>query len=88
MIEQSSLYIVSEENFWFHMKKQPQRYLMQKGVLKNFANFTEKHLVFSCEICKIFKNTYFEEHLRRIASASRCKFYFRVIPDKILVVFE
>ena len=24
--------------------------------------------VFSCEICKIFKNTYFEEHLRTAAS--------------------
>ena len=43
------------------------------GVLKNFANFTEKHLcwslfliemqVFTCEICEIFKNTFFEERL-------------------------
>ena len=24
--------------------------------------------VFSCEICEIYKNTYFEEHLRTIAS--------------------
>ena len=25
--------------------------------------------VFSCEFCEIFKNTYFEEHLQRPASA-------------------
>ena len=47
----------------------------EKGVLKNFAKFTGKHLcqsffvnkvaglkpaqVFSCEICKMFKNTFF-----------------------------
>ena len=46
---------------------------MKNGVLKNFAKFTGKHLcgslfinkvaqMFSCEFCKIFKNTYFEEH--------------------------
>ena len=47
-------------------------------VLKNFANFTGKHLcwslfliklqahrqVFSCEICEICKNIFFKEHLR------------------------
>ena len=26
--------------------------------------------VFSCEICKIFKNTYFDEHLRTTASGN------------------
>ena len=55
---------------------------VKKGVLKNFANFTEKHLcwsfqlyqkvsptqVFSCGICEIFKRTYFGEHLRTTAS--------------------
>ena len=30
--------------------------------------------VFSCEICKIFKNTYFEEHLRTTTSASQVFF--------------
>ena len=64
----------------------------KKGVFKNFANFTGKHLCwslfleklqvfrsaillerdsntgFSCEIYEIFKNTYFEEHLRTAAS--------------------
>ena len=46
--------------------------LCKKGVLKNFTKFTGKHLywrhfikkeilsqVFSCELCKIFKNIYF-----------------------------
>ena len=52
---------------------------VQKGVLKNFANFTglkacnciKKETpiqVFSCEIYEISKNTYFEEHLQTIAS--------------------
>ena len=49
----------------------------KKGVLKNFAKFTGKHLcqsknlvkketltqVFSCEFFKVFKNTFFIEHL-------------------------
>ena len=45
--------------------------ILQKGVLKNFVDFTWKHLcwsiffdkvptqLFSSEICEIFKNTYF-----------------------------
>ena len=48
------------------------------GFLKSFANFTEKAPVLksvfnkvaidvSCEICKIFRSTYFEEHLRTTA---------------------
>ena len=53
-------------------------------VPKNFAKFTGKHLcrslffnketptqVFSCEICEIFKNTYFVENLRTAAFAIR-----------------
>ena len=37
---------------------------------KNFAIFTGKETprqVFSCKYCEIFKNTYFEEHLRTAA---------------------
>ena len=34
----------------------------KNAVLKNFAIFTRKHL------CEIFKNTYFEKHLRTAAS--------------------
>ena len=57
------------------------------GVLKNFANFTGKHLcwpsgrqpdyketliqVFFCEICRIFRNKCFEYHLQ--TTASKCR---------------
>ena len=55
---------------------------VKKGILKNFANFTGTNMcwsffliklqaptqVFSCEICEIFKNTCFEEHLQTAAS--------------------
>ena len=59
---------------------------VKKGVLKNFEIFTGKHRglktcnffkkrpptqVFSCEYCEIFKNTYFEKHLRTTASICR-----------------
>ena len=55
---------------------------MKKAVLKNLANLTEKHLcrssfkkeaptqVFSYGFCKIFKSTFFTEHLRETASMS------------------
>ena len=56
------------------IQRQPQAVFCRKDVLENFANFTWKHLrgsllketaiqVFSREICEIFKNKYFEEHL-------------------------
>ena len=58
---------------------------MKKGVLKKFARFTGKHpcqisftiklqetQVLSCELCEIFKNTLFIEHLRPTAS-DECK---------------
>ena len=48
-----------------------QKRSVKSGGLKNFANFTRKHLgpatllkgeqMFLCEICEIFKNTYIEE---------------------------
>ena len=60
------------------LQKQPPELLCKKGVLRNFAKFTGKHLcqrpvftlaqVFSCEFCKISKNTFFIEHLRATAS--------------------
>ena len=79
---------------------------MKKGVLKNFANFTENHLCWSlfliklqafsltallkrdsntdifCEICEIFKNTYFEGHLRTTAS----KLLFREKPHWLIKI--
>ena len=62
-------------------RSSPQRGSIKRAVLKNFAIFTGKHLcrsrffqketptlVFFCEYCEIFKNTYFEKHLRTTAS--------------------
>ena len=60
-----------------------QRWAVRKGVLRNFVKFTGKHLcqslffnkvaetlaqAFFCEFSKIFKNTFFVEHLRATAS--------------------
>ena len=64
--------------------------LWKKRVLKNQPNYAGKNLcwsllliksptqVFSCEICEIFKNIYFEEHLQTNASAT-WKEYWGVI---------
>ena len=64
---------VSSENVLLscNIKKQLQVFF-KKGVLRNFAKFTGKHLyqslffnkVFSCEFCEISNNTLFREHLR------------------------
>ena len=57
---------------------------IEKGVPKNFTNFTRKHLslrpatsfkkiqvqVFSCEFCEIFRNAFSIEHLWMTASTS------------------
>ena len=43
----------------------------KKGVLKHLAEFTRKHLCwshFSCEICEIFKSTFFVERVPVTAS--------------------
>ena len=52
-----------------------QRCSIIKPVLEYFSLFIGKHLycsffLISCGYCKIFKNTYFEEHLRTAASAT------------------
>ena len=61
-------------------KSSHRRCSMKKAVLKNFAdlkacNFIRKRLQHrcwvlqhTCKYCKIFKNTYFEEHLQTVAS--------------------
>ena len=61
-------------------QKQPPELFYEKGVLKNFCNIHRKvaelqpyeeetpKRMFSSEYCKIFKNTYFEEHLLTAAS--------------------
>ena len=43
--------------------------LLKKVFLKISKKETSTHL-FSYEVCKIFKNIYFKEHLRTAASAS------------------
>ena len=74
----------------------------KKGVLKNFTNFTGKHLfrpntllketpaqASSWEICEIFKNLYFEEHLRRSASNSKKEtihLSFKYLPEPWIVI--
>ena len=56
-------------NEWEHGLVQP---LFNKVAGHNFIkkklqpNFLAPTQVFTCEMCKIFKNTYFEEHLRTI----------------------
>ena len=80
---------------------------VKKGVLKNFATFTGKHLcwriflikllqlyyketptqVLPCEYCKIFKNTYFEKHLRMPASNNSFKYIYMVWKTSILLRF-
>ena len=61
-----------------------QRCSVRKGVLRNFAKFTGKHLrqglffnfikketltqVFFCDFCEIFKNNFLTEHLRSTAT--------------------
>ena len=39
--------------------------LFKKDVFKYFAKFT------GCEVCEIFKNTFFTEHLRATASETK-----------------
>ena len=56
----------------FHSRSSHQSCSVKKCVLKNFANFTGKHL-FSYEICEICKNTYFDKNLRTTASVSHYK---------------
>ena len=67
--------------FWMHgypiyRSSQPPEVFCKKGVLRNFAKFTGKHLcqrpasllkktlaqLLSCEFREIFKNTFFTEH--------------------------
>ena len=68
--------------FTMKVQKQPPEVSYKKGVLKNFAKFTGKHLRrslffnkekkprYRCEFCEIFKNTIFTKHLRTAASLS------------------
>ena len=71
--------------------KKPFAEFFKIGVLKNYTIFTGKHLcwslflikkptptqVFSSEYCKIFKNTYFGENLRKTAPSRFHKYIQR-----------
>ena len=47
------------------VQKQPPDVFCKKGVLRNVAKLTRKHLRQSvCEFCEISKNTFSAEHLR------------------------
>ena len=57
------------------LQKQPREVFCKKGVLRNFAKFTGRHLKketlaqkCSCEFCRISKNTFSTEHLQTTAS--------------------
>ena len=56
---------------------------LQENTQAQACNFIKKEtlaLVFSCELCEIFKDTFFTEHLRAIASV-------RIIPDHKILTF-
>ena len=52
----------------------------------NFIKKENMAQVFSCEFCKIFKNTSFTEHFRATASAccTKALFSFHIINQNIL----
>ena len=53
-------YEIRKFTIWGKKKKQLLRDVLWKGVLKNFAQFTGKHLYqgLSCEFCEISKNAF------------------------------
>ena len=74
----------SRKNVFFYpfsmclLQKHPPEVFCKKGVLNNFTIFTGKllcwrleHTCFPVNIAKIFKNTYFEEHLQTTASVTK-----------------
>ena len=75
---------VSTSEFHIHsFQNQTLEVFCKKVVLKQFGNFTGKHLccslflkkVFSYEIYEIFKNTHFKENLQTTAS----EFYYFMV---------
>ena len=85
--------------FWVR-RSSHRRCSIKKG-LKNFARFTGRHLCWSLFLIKlqawgpevisgeyydIWKNTYFEEHLRTIASEEYI--FFPSLPCKLLFLFN
>ena len=57
---------VSPNVLWTLMPLQQENLCKPRNLLKQDSNTDA-----SCEICEIFKNTYFQEHLQMTASASQ-----------------
>ena len=77
--------------FHFCIKRSSHRRCSIKSVLKNFANFTGKHLCWSLFLLKLQAYTYFEEHLRTAAPVSitnqyRHQYYRRRVSIVIMTV--
>ena len=53
--------MLDTEQLLYQTEKSSHHWFSLKTVFKNFAIFTGKHL------CEIFKNIYFEKHLRKAA---------------------
>ena len=64
-----------------------------KSMIKHFSGLSPTRLVFCCEFCKIFKNTFFTEHFRTIASVENVPewlivciaIYLRLEKDRLFV---
>ena len=82
----------AEFNGRFRFRKQPPELFYKKGVLRNFAKFTGKHLeackfikketpaqVFSCQFFEIFKNTFFTNFLSGISDCNWTRTHNRLV---------
>ena len=77
----------SKGNLYTHFRSSCLQMFFRIGVLKNFAIFTGQQLclqlyktetpmhLFSCEYCKIFKNSYFLEHFSLLLLSLSFKFF-------------
>ena len=69
--------------------------LDEKKLFIKIHNIQRETLLFSCEYCVTFKNTYFEENLRTVASEKEAlistykilKFYYVLRYDGIFSIF-
>ena len=87
LIPRISFIFYDPAEYWFYVfwyRSTCSEMFFKIGVLKNFTNFTGKHLswslkawketlaqVFSCEICESFKNTFFYRTPPLVASVAR-----------------
>ena len=75
-----------------NFKKLTGKHLCQREYLFFKKNFIKKRTlaqVFSCELCEIFKNTFFTEHLWTTACENGCVFSWSVFkPSTVLKLLE